>query len=268
MNIGIDITNLLWTYRTGVQNYYHNLIDHLSAGSNGDRDMEFVLIDRECKASRDFPFYLNRRLKVRRASLNWSIPTFRDINEEHLLSRQMHSWNYRINKFSTRKADERYERLFDDLDVFHVWFWQIEPAPRAKNVITVTDLIALRLPDLHSPDFVAATEKGLHFARDRADRVIAISEYTKKDLIESGVAAEKIRVVYCGVSKTFRQNQDLSESQRVRNTYGIKDRPYILSVGFLDPRKNVKGHVAAFEILALHPAYSDLQLVLVGPEGP
>ena len=79
MNIGIDITNLLWTYRTGVQNYYHNLIDHLSAGSNGDRDMEFVLIDRECKASRDFPFYLNRRLKVRRASLNWSRVTWKRV---------------------------------------------------------------------------------------------------------------------------------------------------------------------------------------------
>src|SRR5438128_5444024 len=183
MRVGIDVTHLLWTYRTGVQNYYHGLIESLPAAARKHPHLEFVLVDGDRTEAKAFPFRLDHRLKFRRASMPWLIPTFRDINEEHFLRRPIHSWNYRINKFTTRKGAERVEQLFDGIDVFHVCFWDVMPAPRAKNVMTVTDLIALRLPDLHPPGFVEATQRGLEFARDHAERVIAISEYTKQDLI-------------------------------------------------------------------------------------
>src|SRR5205085_12591894 len=115
--------------------------------------------------------------------------------------------------------------------------------------------------------FIAGTKQSLNFARDEAARVIAISEFTKQDLVETaGVPAEEIQVVYCGVHEMFRQVKDAAAGRRVRGAYGIEDRPYILSVGFLDPRKNVNGHLRSFEILASKRGFDDLQLVLVGPE--
>lgn len=267
MKVGIDITHLLWKYRTGVQNYYHGLIDNLADCADENDDMEFLLVDRNCEEVQQFPFRATRQIKFQRAIPYSGIPTFRNIGEKHFLRRGMHSWNYRVNKFRGRTAHHRAEQLLDDLDVFQVWNWNIKRAPRARHVITVPDIIPLRMPELFPTDFIDATKQSLDFARDEADAVIAISEFTKQDLVETiGIAPEKIDVVYCGVHDIFRPVSDAAGFEQMRQTYGIGDAPYILSVGFLDPRKNVKGHVRAFERLASRSDFADYQLILVGPE--
>src|ERR1041385_2962617 len=168
MRIGIDITHLLWKYQTGVQNYYHGLIDNLGDCADANDDMEFLLIDRNCEEVQKFPFRATRQIKFQRAIPYSAIPTFRNIGEKHFLSRGMHSWNYRVNKLRDRTARYRAEHLLDDLDVFHVWNWDIKRAPRARHVITVPDIIPLRMPELFSTDFIDATKQSLDFARDEA----------------------------------------------------------------------------------------------------
>ncbi len=142
-------------------------------------------------------------------------------------------------------------------------FWQ--PAghnlPRwggFRKVITVHDLRSLYIKDFLSQDI-----EGLRRAMRSADRVIAISEFTKKDVIEHlGADEKKVVVVYNGVDRIERveNNEQISA---FRERFGISDRPYIFSLGMV-PRKNVKRTIEAFANSRLK---GDFYLVFAGAHG-
>ncbi|CAG0977930.1 Alpha-D-kanosaminyltransferase [Anaerolineae bacterium] len=149
----------------------------------------------------------------------------------------------------------------------HVWNWDARIAPHAQHVITVTDIIPILYADLFPPEFVRATKAGLNFAQQHANKIIAISQFTKQELVaKANLPAEKIAVIYPGVRAFFQPSQNSAVLGTVRQRYGIGDHPYLLSVGYLDPRKNVRGHVRAFEQVASNQIGRDLMLLLVGPE--
>lgn len=130
-------------------------------------------------------------------------------------------------------------------------------------VMTVHDLIFERIPQHHTlrnrlflklamPTFVRA-----------ADALIAVSEHSKRDLIELyKTPAQKITVIHEGVDKHF-QPADEAEIQRVKQRYS-PTRPYLLMVGTLEPRKN---HATAIRALARLASTWDHQLVIAGGEG-
>jgi glycosyltransferase involved in cell wall biosynthesis len=103
----------------------------------------------------------------------------------------------------------------------------------------------------------------------RADLVIAVSENTKKDIMDRySVPGSKIRVVRAGIGEMFRK---LSEEERrgkiesVTGKYGIKKK-FILAAARITPRKNFVRLVRAFKILK-DDGKIDGQLVIVGGEG-
>ncbi|RME69436.1 MAG: glycosyltransferase family 1 protein, partial [Chloroflexi bacterium] len=97
----------------------------------------------------------------------------------------------------------------------------------------------------------------------RADHVIAVSEATRQDLIELyGTPAEKISVLYHGVASHFRPQTDPACLHRLRQRYGLGERPFILSVGTIQPRKNFRRLIQAFA--RLDPPYT---LVIAGGRG-
>lgn len=95
-----------------------------------------------------------------------------------------------------------------------------------------------------------------------ADKIIAVSENTKRDLINFyKIPPEKIKIIYSGVA--CREN--VLDIDEVKKKYNLPDN-FILFLGTLEPRKNIDGLVRAFEIFKMAKS-SDYKFVIVGPRG-
>ncbi|MEX2145167.1 MAG: glycosyltransferase family 1 protein [Candidatus Spechtbacterales bacterium] len=99
-----------------------------------------------------------------------------------------------------------------------------------------------------------------------SQKIITVSESTKNDLENSySVPQNKISVVYSGINTELMDAGNL-DWHSVKNKYGIADK-YILSLGTVEPRKNITGLVEAFHVLTQDPKFKDLQLVVAGSFG-
>src|SRR5439155_17401374 len=125
------------------------------------------------------------------------------------------------------------------------------PGSRSPVVVTVHDLSFERYPKLMGRRDRFFFRTMVPRSVRRADRVLAVSEQTKRDLVERyGVDERKVIVTTNGVDEAFSPKGA-----------GRDGRPYLLFVGALQPRKDP---LVAIEALSL--ADSDLSLVLVGPD--
>src|SRR5690606_31118057 len=78
------------------------------------------------------------------------------------------------------------------------------------------------------------------------------------------VPADKISVLYSGVSERFQPVTEANRLRRVREKYGLGDAPYVLSVSTIQPRKNYQMLVRAFRPVAERFAH---RLVIAGGKG-
>ena len=100
----------------------------------------------------------------------------------------------------------------------------------------------------------------------RADLILADSDNTRQDVIELlGVSEDRVRIVLAGLELTFRPVTDPSIVAGTAKLYGI-ERPYILSVGTLQPRKNLVRLIKAFALLR-EQHHVPHQLLLAGRRG-
>lgn len=269
MKVGIDVSGLFWKYKTGVQVLYYGLIEGLLSLEQTDDIDGYVFVDRSGQPGHELPFGGDRRFSLRSLVPLSFLPTYAPERFPSLMTRPVRYWNSTVREARRILANRTnsVERLHDGIDVLQVWNWDIRSSRRARHVITVPDVIPLLAPEFFPQQLIDETERSIRFARDEADRVIAISAFTKRDLVESfGLPAEKVSVVYPGRRTVFRRLPPGPVQQAVRQRFGIGSAPYMLSVGFLDPRKNVKGHLDAFRKVSGQPGFSDLHFVLVGPE--
>jgi glycosyltransferase involved in cell wall biosynthesis len=127
----------------------------------------------------------------------------------------------------------------------------VPPGYRGRSVVTVHDLSFERHPELMPFRDRLLFRTLVPRSVARADRVLAVSEWTKRDLVERyGVAGEKVVVTPNGVDEIFHPNGAAPTRP-----------PYALFVGAIQPRKDP---LTALEALALLD--DDLGLVVVGPE--
>jgi glycosyltransferase involved in cell wall biosynthesis len=132
-----------------------------------------------------------------------------------------------------------------------------------RSVITVHDLAFLRFPET-----LTAESRGYYGqiwqAVKSADRIIAVSEATRRDLLELVRADErKIEVVAEAASGAFKPIESAAELAAVRRRLGV-EREFVLFVGSFEPRKNL---VTLLEAIAQLRRGLDIQLVLVGKRG-
>ncbi|HEY6867860.1 MAG TPA: glycosyltransferase family 1 protein, partial [Candidatus Eisenbacteria bacterium] len=136
---------------------------------------------------------------------------------------------------------------------------------RIPAVVTVHDLSFLRAPDHHTPLNRAALRAIAPRAIRHARLVLADSHATARDLEACyGLPADRIRVVYPGCALERFRPCPGEDAGPVLARYGI-ERPYLLFVGTLEPRKNLSGLIDAFELLA--QGGLDHRLVLAGRPG-
>ncbi|MCC2312931.1 glycosyltransferase family 4 protein [Cellulomonas xiejunii] len=145
-------------------------------------------------------------------------------------------------------------------DVVHATTWAV-PGTRCPLVVTVHDLAFLRDPRHFTARGNAWFRRALEIVRDEAALVVVPSDATRDDCITHGIEADRIRVVRHGVHPADVSPQDVAGWRR---RTGV-ERPYVLWCGTLEPRKNVRGVVAAFAAAQAQGLEHDL--VLVGPRG-
>lgn len=149
------------------------------------------------------------------------------------------------------------------LDVFHGPLNVVPLAMRTPKVVTVHDLAFLRFPDQLPHARRAYMLAATRFSARSADRIIAVSRSTADDLMDwLDLPEERIAVIPEAPSPRIQRVSGTSLS-----VFGIRfaiERPYILAVGTLEPRKNLDFFLKVFASVADRIPH---QLVLVGPEG-
>jgi len=140
-----------------------------------------------------------------------------------------------------------------------------------KTVVTIHDLAFKLFPELFPAKDLFLLNKLTAYSVHSADRIIAVSQSTARDLVEIyGVPAHKIRVIHHGYNKKLFHLPNKEEKEQVnsiKNKYKIAvDGKYLIYVGAIQPRKNLGILVSAFERLKTLHSFRDWKLVLAGSD--
>ncbi|MEP7220730.1 MAG: glycosyltransferase family 1 protein, partial [Bacteroidota bacterium] len=132
---------------------------------------------------------------------------------------------------------------------------------RFKKVVTIHDLVVHEdglVDERFAAEGIAKLERTLF--RHRPDRIITVSEFTRGRLIEHYPALAPItHALHLGVDPRFAADDGLPIPATIGN------RPYILSVGSVEKRKNLMATVRAFE--EVHRHHPELRLLIAGGSG-
>jgi len=129
-----------------------------------------------------------------------------------------------------------------------------------KTVVTIHDLIFIRFPELYPPIDRRIYKAKFKHACKIADVITAISEQTKRDIVEFfGMNPDKIKVIYQGCHQVFQKGIDESALEKVRKKYQLPKK-FILNVGTIEERKNLLSAIKAIKDL------DEVHLVVVGKE--
>ncbi len=150
------------------------------------------------------------------------------------------------------------------VDIFHVPYFAPPLLSRVPTVVTIHDVIPLRLPLYRAGAKVGAYTRLVARAAHNATLVITVSQHAKQDIIDAlKIPAERIRVIYQAAAEAYRPVTDPTVLAAARARYGLGER-YILYLGGLDQRKNVPQLVRAFAHLYSQIEDPDLQLMIAG----
>jgi glycosyltransferase involved in cell wall biosynthesis len=167
--------------------------------------------------------------------------------------------NYCWNHLSTPSI----ERLVgSSLDVAHSSTPLVMPTKKARKVTTVYDLYFFKNPQGAVREMQTDFPGKVKEHSLRSDAIIAISDYTKKQLIELlEIPSSRIYTIKLGVDEFFQQSASSEEKKEILRKFQIPG-PFLLFVGTQEPRKNLPLLIEAFRNLR-----DNLYLVLAGPEG-
>ena len=134
---------------------------------------------------------------------------------------------------------------------------------KGKNMITIYDLVSERFPETMQGRNRRLLQGHLQDSATRASSILTISEFSKSEIIDVlGVPEEKIFVGPCGVDTKFYTPGEGFETG-INKKFNMER--YILYVGTLEPRKNIRTLVEAFSKIS--DKYPDVKLVLAGGLG-
>lgn len=245
MRIGIDATGI-WGIRGGLVNYTLHIVNNL------------IKIDNE----------------------NTYYVYCRDEIPNHLSTRSA-SVTFRVFKSRNRKLTQQIQlpiaALFDRLDLIFFPFNSASILCPCKSVVTIHDLQPYVIPEryakIHRSEIHGSSlgsminkvywKKILKIACKRADRIIAVSYATKRDIENFfHIPGEKIEVVYEGVDKEyFNIDSDGKDLASFREEYNLPER-YILCVG-TNAYKNTEGAIKSFSIIK-KKCQDSVKLVIAG----
>jgi glycosyltransferase involved in cell wall biosynthesis len=149
-----------------------------------------------------------------------------------------------------------------DVDVVHAPSLVVPPVRDIPLVVTVHDIAFVRFPENTTKRGAAFHRRGLEIARREATLVLAPSAFTRGELLSEGFAPNDVVVAPLGVDPPVARTDDEIDATVAR--VGIRE-PFLLTVGTVEPRKDLPTMITAFE--RLRRRRSELHLVVVGPPG-
>lgn len=258
MNIGIDANYLIFE-KAGIGKYTQNIIKNL------------LKIDRKNHYFLYFSFF--RHSSNRRKEIDEFLSQIKSKKVTVRISHLPAAWQ----EWLTGSPIPPFRFFGDKLDIFFAPYAASVPKSRywgkdqkpPKIVTTVHDLVFLRYPEHRGKKLSQFYLKRHQIAAQNSQKLMAVSLSTKEDLINLlKVDTRNIKVVYEAADIKFRplKKKEVSRARQIIGQYFNPKTKYILSVGTLEPRKNLARLITAFSLLpnALKQKY---QLVLVGGKG-
>jgi glycosyltransferase involved in cell wall biosynthesis len=239
MHIGLNahLLSLSRGYRAaGINWYIYNLLRHLPNVGNQHRYTAFL---GDKKAKQAFP-----ELETKMTFLPTANPAVRIFWEQTVQPVQL---------------------LKEGIDLLHSLAFVQPMFLSCPGIITIYDLSFILFPERFHPLKRLYLRWGTHYSARRAQRIIAISASTKRDITQLlGIADKKVDVIPCGVDEDFQplgNQQALGDFRRKRH---LPER-IILFVGTIEPRKNLTALLKGYALLKkrIHPP----RLVVAGAKG-
>ena len=135
------------------------------------------------------------------------------------------------------------------------------PLFKRNQVLTIHDAAVHAIPDAYTPAFRAWYRVMHSVVGARAARIVTVSEFSKRELVERlKLPAERIFVMSEGSDHVLRVPSEPAILER----FGLNRRPFVLAVSNLAPHKNFQAIVRALEILGLH----EVDIVIAGGANP
>lgn len=243
MRIGIDIRPLTFGRRSGVEGYIINLLNSLF---EIDQENEYQLFYNSFKGKVSKDLNVEGKNNVNLMQFKWPNKFL----------------NFSLKFFKSPKIDQMLggvDMLFEPNILFNAI------SPQCKSVVTFHDLSF----EIH-PRYYSFKRRLWHrmvnpkYLAKNADGIIAVSESTKKDLINIyGINPDKIKVIYSGLHRVI--NQDVAHAEEMKKKHQVPDK-FLLYLGVIEPRKNIIGIISAFEKFK-EATNNNYKLVLAGSEG-
>lgn len=234
MKIAIDISQIAYQ-GTGVAVYTQNLVKNIA---ELDRKNHYLLFGSTLRKTKylkifceSFKKYPNFSYKIFRFP-----PSFLSMlwNKMHVVS---------------------IDKMIGKVDVLHTSDW-LEPPSNAKKVTTIHDLVVFVDPQNTPKPIISTQLLKLSWVAKETDKIIAVSESTKKDITKYlKIPSGKISVIY--EASNFNKITDIAILNRIKNKYHLPDK-FFLVVG-TSKRKNLGNIIAAFNKLD-----KDYHLVITG----
>lgn len=155
-------------------------------------------------------------------------------------------------------------RLFlkRDIDIFYTFSHYAPRFCPVPYIITIYDLSFEKFPQYFKKSDLVKLKNWTYYSAKKAEAIITISEYSKKDIVDYyKIPENKITVSYPGYNQDVYKiinNQD--EIEKIKNKYKITGK-YLIYIGTLQPRKNLTVLLEAISKL------KDIKLVVVGKKG-
>lgn len=245
MKIGIDARVLMDRNYSGVSEYTANLLSEIL---RQDQENQYSLFCNSFKHQED------------------RLDKWKRINSKVIGTHYANKiFNYFLQKCFQRP---RLDEVIGGAEIFfapHLNFLNV--SHKTKLVVTVHDLSFLRYPEFFScrKNF---WHKAIGVSRllKRADKIVAVSENTKHDLVEIlKIATDKIEVIHSG-NNFLAAPLSSSEKDNFFAKHNLRSG-FIFSVGNIEPRKNISGLIKAYEDLRKRRPDLEPQLVLAGAKG-
>ena len=151
----------------------------------------------------------------------------------------------------------------DNIDLYHGLSNEIPfgiDKTDIPSIVTIHDLIFLRFPQYYNFIDRLIYRIKFKYACKNADKIIAVSEQTKRDIIEFfRIAPDKIKVIYQSCAPEFKQSTSGRE-QEISEKYQLPEK-FVLNVGSIEERKNI-----LVVVKALKKVGENIHLVIVGKE--
>ncbi len=154
----------------------------------------------------------------------------------------------------------------EGIDLFHAPHYVLPPLTPCKSVVTIHDCIHLRFPQYLPNRFAYAyARSSLWFATHRSNRVLTVSEASKRDILRYfRVPERKIDVIYNAIDERFGEPPAPEEIERVRDRYQL-NAPYVLYAGNIKPHKNLERLIEAFHMLR-RGDLEHVKMLIIGDE--